>query len=572
MQRSHSSSRLPLVVLVAAPLFQEAAPIDGVGPELRRVALAGERAPGTPAGVVFAEFGGVPGAGDDFAPRIDAAGAVVFHAVLAGPGTTGVGLADGNALGVWRSAGAADALVARQDFPAPGTEPGVELMGFLSALDTRAPVVAGGRAAFLGGLRGPGIDGSDLTNALGVWREGPSGLELAVRNGASAPGAPAGSVFRLLDVPVLAPNGRLAFNGLWRAPGDAPAVLVPNQEGIWSDRAGALAAVVLAGSRAPGTPDGVVFRQSTSTAIGGAFRSWDASALTLRVAVHGNLGGPGVDDLDDEGVWVERAGGLVRLAREGDLAPGAGTGVRFGIPSGIDAFGDVLPVRTSAGGAAFFGARLAGPDVPFMRSLWTDRAGTLELVARGTLPLAGSASGDPAPGFGPGWTFSVLARYDVDGAGAVALSGFATFQLDFDEQLAGVWWERSGPLQRVAREGDPAPGLGAGVALAGLNQFLSLADGGPLFFLATLAGAGVSAANDLALYAVERTGPVRLLLREGASLDVAGDGSDVRVLARILPGDAGAGGELPLELGFSDGSSGVFVARGDGTPGSVRRR
>jgi hypothetical protein len=50
--------------------------------------------------------------------------------------------------------------------------------------------------------------------------------------------------------------------------------------------------------------------------------------------------------------------------------------------------------------------------------------------------------------------------------------------------------------------------------------------------------------------------------------DVAGDGSDLRVIAEILPGNLSPTGELPLELGFIDGSSGVFTARLD-TPVGV---
>jgi len=38
----------------------------------------------------------------------------------------------------------------------------------------------------------------------------------------------------------------------------------------------------------------------------------------------------------------------VLLAREGQPAPGAGAGVNFGAPNGIDAFGDVIAIRMSA--------------------------------------------------------------------------------------------------------------------------------------------------------------------------------------------------------------------------------
>jgi hypothetical protein len=218
-----------------------------------------------------------------------------------------------------------------------------------------------------------------------------------------------------------------------------------------------------------------------------------------------------------------------------------------------------------------FGARLSGPGVPFMRSIWTDRSGALELVARGTLPVTGSAPGDPAPGLGAGWTFSALALADFDGTGRIAFSGAATFQLEFDQQIEGLWWDRPGTLALVAKEGDPTPGAASGVTLAGLNLHVSLADDGHLFFLATLAGTGVTGANDLALLAAAPGGSLDLVVREGASFDVSGFAADVRTVARIVPGDANPSGEIPLELGFADGSSGIFTARFEDRTPRIRR-
>src|SRR5262245_42223229 len=100
-------SMIALAVFAHGPSSARA----GASQAFRRVALSGDRAPGTPPGVVFSEFGGVPGAGDDFPPRIDAQGNVVFHAILSGPGITGVSLFDGNGLGIWRSAAGASVIV-----------------------------------------------------------------------------------------------------------------------------------------------------------------------------------------------------------------------------------------------------------------------------------------------------------------------------------------------------------------------------------------------------------------------------------------------------------------------------
>jgi hypothetical protein len=120
-----STSCLALAgVFLALPAL---APVSPAQVALRRIALTGDPAPGTPPGAFFDAFGTFPGVGDDFPPRLDADGNCAFHAVLAGSGVTGVNLFDGNAFGVWKQVAGVTSLVARQDDPAPGTATGVEL-------------------------------------------------------------------------------------------------------------------------------------------------------------------------------------------------------------------------------------------------------------------------------------------------------------------------------------------------------------------------------------------------------------------------------------------------------------
>ena len=73
-----------------------------------------------------------------------------------------------------------------------------------------------------------------------------------------------------------------------------------------------------------------------------------------------------------------------------------------------------------------------------------------EIVVRGTLPLPGSSPGDPAPGLPPGYTFSALAIADLNAPGQIAFTGVVTFNMDFDVQEQGIWWENPG--------GVPGPG------------------------------------------------------------------------------------------------------------------
>jgi hypothetical protein len=67
--------------------------------------------------------------------------------------------------------------------------------------------------------------------------------------------------------------------------------------------------------------------------------------------LYGTLAGTGIDDLNDEGLWVEGPGGLERLAREGEQAPGLPAGIKFGSSSGIDVFESPAPTVLGDTGA-----------------------------------------------------------------------------------------------------------------------------------------------------------------------------------------------------------------------------
>ena len=524
----------------------------------RRVALTGDQAPGTPAGATFLHLGGFPGFGDDFPPRMDAAGNVAFHATLTGTGVTGVNLDEGNALGVWKEVAGVATLIARQDDSAPGTADGVEFSAFTTGLVPEPPTIASGRSVFAGRLRGPGVDEQFERNAHGLWREMDGGIELAVRLSDPAPGLPPGHTLQVFSPPAVASTGRFTFDGLYATPGQSPGSLIGNQEGFWSDRSGTLEALVLGLQQAPGIEPGVVFGAGNFTAIEGAFRSWGTNDA-LKLAVHGNLMGPGVAELNDEGIWIEQDGALTLLVREGDPAPAVGPGVLFGINSGIDTFGDVVALQMNGPGAILFGARHRGGSIPFTRGIWTNRGGGLELVAYGTLPVTGSAPGSPAPGMGPGATFSTLPFAQLNDANDVAFSGLATIDMNFDNQPQGVWWDRPGALTLVAREGDPAPGL-PGLEFSGFNRTLSFGGGGHLAFLGDLRDVATGEARGVAQIMTDPQGALHVIVRTGEVFDVAGDGSDMRVVASILPGMVSAAGEIPLELAFVDGSSGLYVA------------
>ena len=536
----------------------------------KKIAVTGEQAPGLAAGVVFHDLGGVPGIGDDFPPQLDGQGRAVFHAFLSGPGITGGSIDNGNGLSVWSSGDGGLVLLARQDDPAPGTAPGVEFRGFPDPLFTSPPLADAGAATITGGLRGPGIDDQSFSNAFGLWSTRSGTLGLIFRRGDQASGLPPGYVFTLFSLPGVSDDGRITLNTGWVAPDQSPTFFPPEQEGFWSDRSGALLPVMKGGDQAPGKPAGVVFGLGGQFAIEGAFRIWDANE-SHRVVFNGNLKGPGIDDLNDEGIWKEEGPGFVLLAAEGDLAPGAGPAVRFGARNGIDCFSDGVALRINGAGHVMFGARLSGGSVAFMRSIYTDRSGTLQLLVRGTIPVTNATPGDPAPGLAPGHTFSAMNLAGIDDDSRIAFTGAATFNMDFDNQVGGIWWDRPGPLSLLVGEGDPVPGAEPGVVFDGLNIFLSVGTAGHLAFMATFRGPGIDASNSLGFFLVEPDGALHLVARSGTPFDVTGDGTDIRIVSSILGGNVSAAGEVPFELRFTDGSSGIFTAR-LGTPTAVVER
>ncbi len=101
----------------------------------------------------------------------------------------------------------------------------------------------------------------------------------------------------------------------------------------------------------------------------------------------------------------------------------------------------------------------------------------------------------------------------------------------------GIWSDRLGPLELVARKGDQVPGLGAGVVYARFLQYtVGFSD---VFFVAKLRGPGVTPANDCALFLAQDDGSLLVLLREG---EAAPGCETVRVgaIQRLAMGDFGS--------------------------------
>ena len=88
-----------------------------------------------------------------------------------------------------------------------------------------------------------------------------------------------------------------------------------------------------------------------------------------QTAFRANLAGDGVDFTNNQGVWSEGSGSLALVARTGNQAPAAPSGVNFRTDPALELFS---PVLNDAGQTAFYGATTDGG-----LGLWSEGSGSL---------------------------------------------------------------------------------------------------------------------------------------------------------------------------------------------------
>ncbi len=290
---------------------------------------------------------------------------------------------------------------------------------------------------------------------------------------------------------------------------------------------------------------------------------------TGRTVFRGFLEGEGITTANRAGLYAfEASEGLSPLVLAGDEAPGTDGQpfVSFPTVPGVNARGDVAF-------AAFFGYVEPTADDPgedLNIGIWVGRESSLRPLVR---------LGDPAPGIpGDAQFVDVFTPY-LNARGHVTMLGVAAGQGVDDGNEAGIWSDgmsKHGMLQLVAREGDQAPGTNADERF---NVFLdpTINAHGQTAFMAGLAGPGVSdaAGNVFGLWAQDRQGKLRMIVRAGQSLEVAP--GDVRTI-RAIAFASGAGGEdgraqglndlgqVAFRLRFTDGTSGVFLSSAASVP------
>jgi hypothetical protein len=225
---------------------------------------------------------------------------------------------------------------------------------FLQTVRRKGDVVSGGQVVstlgFVAQMNASGEVAHDVTystttgfpaattaNDRALYVFSPTaGDQLLVREGDAAPGT-IGATFNNASnswAPSVSANafnaaGKIAFLGDLLG-GDTTVGV--NDRGVFVMGIGSSSLVVRKGATTPGVPGGVF------SAFGNGSLQLNASDA---VFFHGTASGVGITTANDTGLWTGTAGNLTLVAREGDVAPGAGGGTFLNIQSNIQiAFND----------------------------------------------------------------------------------------------------------------------------------------------------------------------------------------------------------------------------------------
>jgi hypothetical protein len=416
---------------------------------------------------------------------------------------------------------AAVRTVALSGQPAPGTTSGVIFSGFNPL---QFALNEAGQTAFLGYLEGPDVI---PVNNEGVWSEGSGSLALLAREGSHPPGM-AGEVYGSFSEPVLNDTGHTAF-GARRLD---PHTYLGIGSGIWSDRSGSVEFIAGTGMQAPGTPGGTNFTDVDWGALN------DADQVAFKGYYTEN------DSTSGEGIWSQAAGSLALVARQGNQAPGLPAGVSFEQPF---LFGWVL---NNSGRTAFTAYDTNGMGV------WSDRSGSLSLVAH---------SGSQAPGLPSGVNYGGFLDPVLNGAGQTAFWAYLEGSGSGGAYDDGIWSEGSGNLALVVRRGSHAPGTAAGVIFS--NEHVTtfyepvLNDAGQTAFRAYLSGSGVDSTNNQGIW-LGGADSLALVARSGEHAPGTPGGVEFGGFHSAL--QSNATGQVAFGAGVNDGKGGIWATDRNG--------
>lgn len=437
-------------------------------------------------------------------------------------------------------------------------------------------------------------------------------------SGEQAAGMPVGVNYDRVGHPKINDEGQIAFAALMDDDFSS--------NGIWSNRSGTFAPIVLAGDAAPGTSNGLAFADLQ------LFGFNDSGQVAITATLRDSSGQAG-----GEGVWSEKDGNLRLVAHSGQPAPGAPNNELFrylGVVS-INAVGHTaFLAETNSGklGVWLDGSRglelvsISGKPTPGIAGgefgrLWSPVIGSNNQVAfqggatdgflhawvgtpdkltyvgvpvrldgayyfdkSGTFGVAVTQNGFSSDSkFGSPDHLEIVARSgdrftdeygELHEIAEVSLPYFgrdgslsmklATRRVGDDMQTLefGFWRKTPGGWNPIARIGDQAPGAAEGIVFTAF-EWQVFNELGQVAFSARLSGGVTGVENGI--WATDLSGQLRLIAKVGDSLEVAP--GDVRMVRDLyFAGDAlNNKGQLVFQANL-DGKWGAFLSHAVAVP------
>lgn len=382
--------------------------------------------------------------------------------------------------------------------------PGIEPDSFGSLIPARKIILVGENApginnATFDTLWGISINETGQTSFLarttpnlasGIWTESFGSLAFVTRENLPAPGGAAGQSIRIIfPPPRLSASGRVVFEGYTTF---TPTISLPI--GVWEGNStDGITKVALAGTSAdiPGITANIIYiGKAGATFVGGPAVNAQGSS-----AFFANLNGSIRVVLKSVAPT-----GMSMVARAGTLAPGS--------TKNFSVFGrtnfTIIPTLNNNNDVAFY-ATLS----PAGSGVWAEASGALQLIAE---------NGTLAPGSTD--VFSDFNDPRINDAGKLAFAASLSAAAAAD---TGIWSSGLGALTLVAREGEQAAGLGAGVVYGELVNPPLLLHDGRIAMSGPITGSGVDVEHDTALW-VQTAQGLQLVAREGDQIPGMGEG------------------------------------------------
>jgi hypothetical protein len=297
---------------------------------------------------------------------------------------------------------------------------------------------------------------------------------------------------------------------------------------VFLTRGGNSALLVRRGSAVNGIAAGVVLNQWFQNS-----EISDFGDLATFISVSGS----GVNEDNDTALIVARPASVRSIARESDRAPGAPNNAEFGhLSLGGSTFPfRGRPVMNRRGEVAFESNIIANDGLYRESGLWTTVGGDLRAVA---------IRQERVPGVDPSYWMYSTTPIGVTDRATYFLGEYRDQGQTFTREA--IFVDTDGTTRMLIQEGDPAPEMPAGVTIEGFTKMF-VNQAGQLAFQGLLTGPGIPFDRRQAVYAQDRAGAWRLILREAETVRTP-TGTEMSV--RGLAVDSYEGG--PTNIAFSD--------------------